>query len=75
MKKAKKIFCKTCKYIINTITAIMGTVFLVSACALDSESIIPFIACAVSFVWCAAYLYLSEAFASDGEWVVIDDED
>lgn len=74
MKKVKKILCKTCKYIINTITVVMMFVFFASMCAVDSESNIPIICLIVSFSWCAIYLELNKAFASDGEMVVIDDE-
>lgn len=41
---------------------IMGILFLVSACALDSDSWIPHIVCMVSLLWLALFAY------ANGQW-------
>lgn len=48
---------KAKKYIIETITAIMTILFLVSICAIDSESIIPAAVMVVSLGWIALYAW------------------
>lgn len=43
--------------ILKAITAIAGTVFVLSACMLDSESYIPMILCMASGLWLSAFAY------------------
>lgn len=43
--------------ILKAITAIAGTVFILSACMLDSDSWIPFITLTVSGLWLSAFAY------------------
>ena len=44
---------RICDVVLNAITAVMAMLFLVSACALDSESCIPCVCCAVTVAWLA----------------------
>ncbi len=48
--------------ILKAVAWIMGILFLVSACALDSESWIPHIVCFVSLIWLALFAY------ANGQW-------
>jgi len=48
--------------ILKATARIMGILFLVSACALDSDSWIPHIVCMVSLLWLALFAY------ANGQW-------
>lgn len=48
---------KTKKSLYDRITAVIGFVWLVSACAVDSQSWMPTIICAIATLWLAVYVY------------------
>ena len=52
-KHAKRISPKVHGRILKTITTIMGIIFMVSICSVDSESYVPFIALLLSGTWLA----------------------
>lgn len=52
--------------ILKTTAAIMGILFLVSGCALDSISWIPFVVCGVSGAWLALFAYANNMFRREG---------
>ncbi len=54
--------------ILKSVAYIMGGLFLVSACALDSDSWIPHIVCSVSILWLALFAY------ANGQWGVYSDD-
>lgn len=52
--------------ILKTITAIAGLVFILSACALDSDSWLPFIALCISALWLSVFAYANGWL--EGRW-------
>lgn len=50
------------KIILKTIAAIMGILFIVSGCMLDSASWIPYIVCVISAAWLALFAYANKMF-------------
>lgn len=48
---------KNKKSLYERITAAMGFVWLVSVCAVDSQHMLPVVACVVSTLWLGAYVY------------------
>ena len=47
--------------ILKTTAAIMATIFIISACMLDSDSWIPLAVCFGSGAWLALFAYANEA--------------
>ena len=60
MQKAKR---KIKNFILKSITWVASILFLLSACALDSESMIPSIVLLVSMGWLALFIY------ANSEWI------
>lgn len=55
------------KIILKTTAAIMGILFILSGCALDSDSWIPYIVCYGSGAWLALFAYANGMFYGQEE--------
>lgn len=53
------------KSLFDCITAFMGVVWLVSACAVDTDSWLPTIICAISTLWLGLYVYKEDKQGGD----------
>ena len=58
----KRTIRKAIKIAIDTFSAIVGLVFVVSMCALDSETWIPVICTVISGAWLTFYAYCKDWF-------------
>ncbi len=67
MKRKNRIFRKIRNYILKTFTLIMGIVFMLSICSLDSDSWIPFVAIAISGGWLWLYAWANGYVYNDDE--------
>ena len=53
--------------ILKTTAWIMAAIFVISACALDSESLIPFYLCGGSAAWLILFAYANKMFYGQEE--------
>lgn len=56
---------KTKKSLYDRITAAIAVVWIVSACAVDSQSWMPTIICAIATLWLAVYVYIKNNQGGD----------
>lgn len=53
------------KKLIDGITAFMGLLWILSACAVDSDSWLPSIICLITSLWLGVYAYKTDKLGGD----------